>query len=160
MQYITVRRANASVSVNSERISGHCSSIKKHANTFIARHFNLPGHTMDDIKIQPIKHITQSPGETEQDVTIRRLDRERFWMLELGTMYPYGLIDCLQHVGNVFHSYVRSRNNVFDLFNHHQRRKRSHGRRSNSRRNSEITLDQLRDLYNGGQSHSKVCITM
>ena len=51
-------------------------------------------------------HITQSPGETEQDVTIRRLDRERFWMLELGTMYPYGLNDRLQHVGNVSHSYV------------------------------------------------------
>ena len=103
--------------------------------------------------IQPIEHITQSPGETEQDVTIRRLDRERFWMLELGTMYPYGLNDRLQHVGNVSHSYVRSRNNVFNLFNRHQRRKRSHGRRSNSRRNSEITLDQLRNLYNGGQSH-------
>ena len=130
----------------SERLSGHRSSIKKHANTFIARHFNLPGHTVDDIGIQPIEHITQSPGETELDVTIRRLDRERFWMLELGTMYPYGLNDRLQHVGNVSHSYVRSRNNVFNLFNRHQRRKRSHGRRSNSRRNSEITLDQLRNL--------------
>ena len=69
----------------SERLSGHRSSIKKHANTFITRHFNLPGHTTDDIKIQPLEHITQSPGETEQDVTIRRLDREWFWMLELGT---------------------------------------------------------------------------
>ena len=69
----------------SEWLSGHRSSIKKHANTFIARHFNLPGHTMDDFKIQPIEHITHSPGETEQDVTIRRLDREWFWMLELGT---------------------------------------------------------------------------
>ena len=69
-------------------------------------------------------------------------------------MYPYGLNDRLQHIGSVSHSYVRSRNNVFNLFNRHQRRKRSHGRRSNSRRNSEITLDQLRNLYNGGQSHA------
>ena len=137
----------------SEQLSGHRSSIKKHANTFIARHFNLPGHTMDDIKIQPIEHITQSPGETEQDVTIRRLDRERFWMLELGTMYPYGLNDHLHHVGNVSHSYVRSRNNVFNLFSRHQCRKRSQGRQSNSRRNLEITLDQLPNLYNGGQGH-------
>ena len=74
MQYITVLRANASVSVYSERLSDHRSSIKKHANTFIARHFNLPGHTMDDIKIQPIEHITQSPGETEQDVTVTQVD--------------------------------------------------------------------------------------
>ena len=99
---------------------------------------------MDDIKIQPIEHITQNPGVTEQDVTIRRLDREWFWMLELGTMYPYGLNDRLQHVRNVSHCYVRSRNNVFNLFNRHQRRKRSHGRRSNSRHHSEITLDRLR----------------
>jgi len=50
---------------------------------------------MDDIRIQPIEHITQNPGETEKDITIRRLDRERFWMLELGSMYPYGLNDRL-----------------------------------------------------------------
>ena len=61
-----------------------------------------PGHTVDDIRIQPIEHITQSPRETEQDVTIRRLDRPRLWMLELATMYPYGLNDRLQHVGT-FH---------------------------------------------------------
>ena len=42
---------------------------------------------------------------------------------------------------------------MFNLFNRHQRCKWSHGWRSNSRRNSEITLDQLRNLYNGGQSH-------
>ena len=64
---------------------------------------------MDDIRIQPIEHITQNPGETEKDITIRRLNRERVWMLELGTMYPYGLNDRLQHVGNVSHSSPRSR---------------------------------------------------
>ena len=120
----------------SARLSGHRSSIKKHANTFIARHFNLPGHTMDDIRVQPIEHITRNPGETEKDITIRRLDRERFWMLELGTMYPYGLNDRLQHVGNVSHSSVRSRHNVFNLFHRQQRRNRSHGHRSNSSRTS------------------------
>ena len=41
---------------------------------------------MDDIRIQPIEHITRNPGETGKDITVRRLDRERFWMLELGTM--------------------------------------------------------------------------
>ena len=77
-------------------------------------------------------------------------------MLELGTKYPYGLNDCLQQVGNVSHSYVRSRNNVFNLFNRHQHRKQSHGPRSNSRRNSEITLNQPRNLYNGGQGHGRL----
>ena len=45
---------------------------------------------------------------------------------------------------------------MFNLFNRHQRRKRSHGRRSNSRRNLEITLDQLHNVYNGGQSHGSL----
>ena len=101
---------------------------------------------MDDIRIQPIEHITRNPGETEKDITIRRLDRERFWMLELGTMYPYGLNDRLKHVGNISHSFVRSRNNVFNLFHRQQRRNRSHGHRSNSRCTLEITLDLLHNL--------------
>ena len=111
---------------------------------------------MDDIRIQPIEHITRNPGETEKDITIRRLDRERFWMLELGTMYLYGLNAHLQHVGNVSHSSVRSRNNVFNLFHRHQRRKRNHGHRSNSSRTSEIILDLLHNLYNGGQGHGNL----
>ena len=49
------------------------------------------------------------PGETEQDVTIRRLDRERFWMLGLATLYPYGLIDynmseTFQKINSLLHS--------------------------------------------------------
>ena len=108
------------------------SSIKKRANTFIARHFTLPGHSVKDIRTHPIEHITPRPGDTEKDVTIRRLDRERFWMLELAILYPYGLNDRLQHVGNVSHSNVRSGINVLNLFNRHKRRKRSHGHRRNS----------------------------
>ena len=77
-------------------------------------------------------------------------------MLELGTTYSYGLNNHLQHVGNVSHSSVRSRNNVFNLFHRHQRRNRSHGHRSNSSRTSEITLDLLRNLYNGGQDHGNL----
>ena len=73
-------------------------------------------------------------------------------MLELGTMYPYGLNDRLQHIGNISHSSVRSRN-MFHLFNRHQRRKWSHGHQSNSSCTSEITSDLLHNLYNRGQGH-------
>ena len=116
----------------------------------ISRHFNLPGHTIEDLIIQPIEHITQKPGETEKDFTIRRLDRERFWMLEFATIhvYPYGFNDRLQNVGNISNSNVRSNTDVFNIFNRHKRRKRSHGRRQHSRRNGEITLQQLHNLYN------------
>ena len=70
----------------SKRLSGHRSAIKKHANAFIAKHFNQPGHSVADIIIQPIEKIELLPGESDEDVTIRRLDRERFWILELGTV--------------------------------------------------------------------------
>ena len=99
----------------SERLSGHRSSIKKRANTFIARHFTLPGHSVMDIRVQPIEHITPRSGETEKDVTIRSLHRERFWMLELVAVYPYGLNDRLQHVGNVSHPNIRSGINVLSF---------------------------------------------
>ena len=54
----------------SEWLSVHRSSIRKLANTFIARHFSLTGHSLDDIRIQPIEHTTRRPaGESDQDVT-------------------------------------------------------------------------------------------
>ena len=45
---------------------------------------------------------------------------------------------------------------LFDLFHRQQRRNRSHGHRSNSSRTSEITLDLLRNFYNGGQGHGNL----
>ena len=68
-------------------------------------------------------------------------------MLELDSMIACNTLETFSH------SSVRSRNIVFNLFNRHQRRKRSHVRRSNFNPNSEITLDQLRNLYSGGQGH-------
>ena len=49
----------------SKRLSGHRSAIKKHANTFIAKHFNQPGHSVADILIQPIEKIELLPGESD-----------------------------------------------------------------------------------------------
>ena len=139
----------------SKRLSGHRSAIKKHANTFIAKHFNQPGHSVADILIQPIEKIELLPGESDEDVTIRRLDRERFWMLELGTVYPYGLNDRLQSVGNVSKN-LKNNINVFSLLNKHKRRKRSHGRRRNKVSRSKITLENLYSIFNkehGGGLH-------
>ena len=133
-QYVGETKGKAS-----ERLSGHRSSIKKPANTFIARHFTLPSHSVKDTRIRPIEHITPRSGETEKDVTIRRLHREHFWMLELDAVYSHGLNDRLQHVGNVSHSNLRSGINVLNLFNRHKRRKRSHEHRRNSRRTADIT---------------------
>ena len=139
----------------SKRLSGHRSAIKKHANTFIAKLFNQPGHSVADILIQPIEKIELLPGESDEGVTIRRLDRERFWMLELGTVYPCGLNDRLQSVGNVFKNLINNIN-VFSLLNKHKRRKRSHERRRNKVSRSKITLENLYSIFNkehGGGLH-------
>ena len=48
----------------SKRLSGHRSAIKKHANKFIAKHFNQPGHSVADILIQPIEKMELLPGES------------------------------------------------------------------------------------------------
>ena len=64
-------------------------------------------------------------------------------------MYRYGLNDPLQQVGNVSSSNVRSTDIVCVLLNRHHSRRRSHGRQRNSGLSSDITMDQLRNLYEG-----------
>ena len=56
----------------SERLSGHRSSIKKHANTFIARHFNLPGHSIEHL----ILFYFVSLSRTENISIISRGDKK------------------------------------------------------------------------------------
>ena len=75
-------------------------------------------------------------------------------------MYGYGLYDPLQHVGNVSSSNVRSRDIVSDLLNRHHSRRRSHGRQRNSGRSSDITMDQLRNLYNDGHGGQHLLMTL
>ena len=65
-------------------------------------------------------------------------------------MYRYGLNYPLQQVGNVSSSNVRSTDIVCVLLNRHHSRRRSHGRQRNSGLSSDITMDQLRNLYNEG----------
>ena len=76
-------------------------------------------------------------------------------MSELGTVYPYGLNDRFQSVGNVSKN-LKNIINVFSLLNKHKRRKRSHGRRRNKVSRSKITLENLYSIFNkehGGGLH-------
>ena len=98
--------------------------------------------------MQPIEHITPRSGETEKDVTIRSLHRERFWMLELVTVYPYGLNDRL-NMSVMFHTLIFVPVSMC-FFNRHKRRKRSHGHRRNSRRTADIKLEEVSNLYKAG----------
>ena len=91
--------------------------------------------------------------------TTRRLDRERFWMLELGTVYPYGLNDRLQNVGNVSKTGLKHQY-VFSLLNKRKRRKRSHGHRRNKTRNSTTTIEGLYDVFKGENGGLHSLLTM
>ena len=64
-------------------------------------------------------------------------------------MYRYGLNDPLQQVRNVSSSNVRSTDIVYVFLNRYHSRRRSHGRQRNSGLSSDITMDQLRNLYEG-----------
>ena len=75
-------------------------------------------------------------------------------------MYRYGLNDPLQQVGNVSSSNVRSSDIVCVLLNRHHSRRRSHGRQRNSGLSSDITMDQLRNLYNEGHGGQHLLMTL
>ena len=53
-------------------------------DTMVAKHFNEPGHSVDDLRCMTIEQIHV------QDATIRKR-REKFWRHQLQTNYPEGL---------------------------------------------------------------------
>ena len=67
------------------RINQHRSNIFNKKSTYIAKHFNLPDHSILDLKVQPTDKATSSnPGRD-----LYRL--ETFWIKTLGTLTPHGL---------------------------------------------------------------------
>ena len=68
------------------RLNHHRSDIMNNKSTYIAKHFNLPGHYIADLKVQPIDQATDPAN------TIPELYRlEAFWIKTLRTRAPEGL---------------------------------------------------------------------
>ena len=65
-----------------ERINNHRSDIKTNKHTSIAIHFNDIGHNFKHFAILPIELITDP---------VRRKAKEKWWIKELQTKYPFGL---------------------------------------------------------------------
>jgi hypothetical protein len=66
------------------RFYQHRSDINQNRGTLVTEHFNLPDHSLDDLRCMPIeKHFTDS--------THRRRKREDFWKAKLRTLTPHGL---------------------------------------------------------------------
>jgi hypothetical protein len=68
------------------RMNHHRSNIMNKKSTYIAKHFNLPGHSIADLKVQPIDQATD-PANTMPE--LYRL--EAFWIKTLRTRTPEGL---------------------------------------------------------------------
>ena len=68
------------------RINHHRSNIANKKSTYIAQHFNLPDHSITDLKVQP---IDQATGNTNTITELYRL--EAYWIKTLRTRTPEGL---------------------------------------------------------------------
>ena len=62
----------------------HRCHIRKNAGTHVTHHFNLPGHSLEDMRCM----IVEKVYSREISVLDRR---ENFWMQKLKTVFPDGL---------------------------------------------------------------------
>ena len=68
----------------SERFSEHLHDIKHGHNKSVSNHFNLPGHSSDDVTVTILEQI-------EDTCKSRLKAREKYWIEELRTLRPHGL---------------------------------------------------------------------
>ena len=69
------------------RFAGHRSDINRNLVkkcVHVVTHFNLPGHSLEDMRVIPIEKMHYSDRQF-------RKTRERFWCNKLKTLYPFGL---------------------------------------------------------------------
>ena len=128
-------------------MNGHRSGAS-HDDKLVYQHFQLPGHSSSDMKVQILEkvHILKKFGSTK----LTKPERERVefkWIKELGTAAPYGLNNKINRVGTLT-SPSTSEVNRIGICNKQVRRRRSHGHRkttSPSRRQLPI-IDDLVEL--------------
>ena len=125
------------------RMNGHRSAIKKAGQSLLHRHFHQPNHSVDDMRVQILEKVYHSSGSRSLSTPLRR-ERELFWIKELGTAKPYGFNDQIKGVGTLSSTSCK-KTNVYTLFNKHQRRKRSHGKRHYNKKapQPESSIDAL-----------------
>ena len=62
----------------------HRTHIKHNTGTHVTRHFNLPNHTLQNMRcvaLERVHHLSERA----------RLAREDFWMKKMKTLFPFGL---------------------------------------------------------------------
>ncbi len=71
------------------RLKEHHLDVRKEKTSPVAQHFNLPGHSVNDIRGQIIVRIYKNPNRYE--TTLYRKQMERVWMHKLKTLDPFGI---------------------------------------------------------------------
>ena len=66
------------------RFYQHRSNINKNTGTLVTKHFNSPGHSLNNMKCIAIEQVFK-------DDLKKRLSRETFWIDKLKTLTPFGL---------------------------------------------------------------------
>ena len=126
-----------------QRMCGHRSCIKN-LSSLLGGHFD--DHGIENFSVQIIERI--DPRRKRHDKTIKdhRLDREDYWMRELGTITSFGLNEKVRRVGNISQKNVP----VTQLFHVLQRRPGGHGRRTNNKCGYEhVKVTFIQNIWQG-----------
>ena len=130
-----------------KRISGHRFEINHGGKQLLYQHFNQKDHSILSMKVRIIEKIYHHTNNKKLSTPLRR-NREESWIRKLGTATPYGCNDKIDSIGNLTSPNCSS-TNVFKLFEHSTRRKRSHGHRHYTPpRINDITFHNLLDHIN------------
>ena len=75
------------------RLTDHRHCIRAHVPTPVGKHFNLPGHKLENLKITVLESLEATRG----DWKLRR-EKELNWQLKLGTIQPQGMNETLYNI--------------------------------------------------------------
>ena len=144
-----------------KRFSNHRSSIKSgNSCQLVHKHFGEDAHGLDNCKILPIEIINHEmldqqnldPTQLDRSLTKLRLEREKYWIIELQTAYPYGLNSRVKGIGD----FNPSQGNYHIFGGQGRRKNKKHSKRKPKRLRSkfDISLDFInrkhRELSNNG----------
>ena len=122
-----------------ERVNKHRATIKKHEKDLhIVRHFSTCC-SIDDLTIQPIEYINDEDGD--KSGALRRY-REKYWMNELRTIYPYGLNERCGD-GDA----TKNIKNVYSLFNKMKRKSKSQNEQKKNKKKEHKTYYIFNSTY-------------
>ena len=100
----------------------------KKLKCLIYQHLSKNGHSLEDIKVQPLEVVTKQPGQSHKQFETSRKTSELCWIKKLQTAYPLGLNDNIMDKGNISRtSFI----DIMDIVDKRNRNQRSLGKRIN-----------------------------